>query len=166
MSLNKKLYAYFARMLVNLMPCIWGGGGKVISISEDFTELTVRLKLKLRTRNVMGTIYGGSMYASIDPFYMLMLMQILGKQFVVWDKGASIRFKRPGKKTMFAKFQITPEMLSEVRSEVLKNGETTVTWPLAYRDEAGQVICEFDKVLYIANKDFYDEKLRKRASIV
>ena len=144
------------------MPCIWGGGGKVIALSEDFTKLTVRLKLRLRTCNAVGTIYGGSMYASTDPFYMLMLMNILGKNYVVWDKGCTIRFKRPAKKTIYANFNITPEMLAPVVSAADQDGETTFTWPLAYKDESGMVYAEFDKVLYVAKKEFYDEKLRKR----
>ena len=161
--MKQKFKVAFTRFFVNVMPCIWGGGGRVIFTAEDYTRLTVRLKLRWRTRNIMGTIYGGSMYASTDPFYMLMLMEILGKNYVVWDKGCTIRFKRPAKETIYAHFNITPEMLTQVREQVEKDGETTVTWPLAYQNEAGVVFVEFDKVVYIAKKEFYDEKQRKRA---
>src|SRR6185312_9300608 len=61
-----------ARFLMNVIPCIRGTGGRVVSISDDFRRLRVRLKLNWRTRNLVGTIYGGSMYAATDPFYMLM----------------------------------------------------------------------------------------------
>lgn len=131
-------------------------------LSTDFTRLKVKLPLSWRTRNVVGTIFGGSMYASTDPFYMLMLMQILGKDYVVWDKGCTIRFKRPAKKTIYADFHITPEMLAEIHTAVSLNQETTFTWSIAYTDKEGTVYAEFDKVLYVAKKDFYKEKLAEK----
>lgn len=160
--MKKKLYAGLVRFVVNLWPCIRGGRGRVIFIAEDFSRLVVRLKLSWRTRNIMGTIFGGSMYASTDPFYMLMLMEILGKDYVVWDKGCTIRFKRPAKKTIEAEFLITPQMLDDLKSSVAKNGETTVTWTIAYKDAEGLTYAEFDKVLYVASKSVYEEKLRVR----
>lgn len=160
--MKRKWFALFVRVFINFVPCIRGTGGRVIHISEDFTRLTVRLKLSWRTRNVVGTIFGGSMYASTDPFYMLMLMQILGKDFVVWDKGCTIRFKRPAKGTIYADFHVTPERLAQLRAEVESKGEATVTWPVAYRDRNDVTYAEFDKVLYVATKPFYKEKLRRR----
>lgn len=160
--MKKKLYHLAVRFMVNVIPCIRGGGGRVIHISEDFRRLTVRLALTWRTRNIVGTIYGGSMYASTDPFYMLMLREILGKNFIVWDKGCSFRFKRPAKETMFAEFLITDEMLKPVMAEVETKGEATFIWPLKYQSKSGTVYVEFEKMLYVAKKDFYNEKLKRR----
>lgn len=148
---------------LNHWPCIWSAGGKVTHLSKDFTELDVRLPLKFRTRNIVGTIYGGSLYASTDPFFMLMLMKILGKDYVVWDKGCTIRFKRPAKETVYAKFRITPEMLSDLKAKVAKDGYTNVTWTIDYRSASGTVYTEFDKVLYIATKASYDQRKRERS---
>jgi hypothetical protein len=155
-------YSFFYRFVLNLMPCIRSGGGKVVALNGDFTYLKTRLRLSWRTINIMGTIYGGSMYASTDPMFMIMLMEILGKKYVVWDKGCAIRFKRPAKKTMFCEFIITPEMLAEVRSNVERDSETTFTWTVAYKDKNGIIYSEFDKILYVAKKEFYLEKLQKR----
>jgi hypothetical protein len=160
--MKKKLYAFFYRFILNLMPCIRGGGGKVIALNADFTYLRTRLRLSWRTINIMGTIYGGSMYGSTDPMFMLMLMRILGDDFVVWDKGCTIRFKRPAQKTMYCDFVITPEMLQEVRENVERDQETTFTWTVAYKDKNGVVYSEFDKVLYVAKKKYYLQKLEKR----
>ncbi len=152
-----------ARLLLNIAPCIRGTGGRVVAISDDFTRLRVRLKLNWRTRNLVGTIFGGSMYSAIDPFYMLMLMRILGRDYVVWDKGCTIRFKRPARETLFADFHIKDEMLAEVRQTVDSAGEGTFTWPLALKGASESIYAEFDKVIYVARKDFYEEKLRQRA---
>lgn len=160
--LTPSAYASFYRFGLNLWPCIRGGGGRVIFISDDFKQLTVQLKLRLRTRNVVGTIYGGSMYASTDPMYMLMLMEILGPQYVVWDKGCTIRFKKPATGVIECKFIITPEMLEDIHKNVEQSGEYSFTWKVDYRDRQNQIYCEFDKVLYVATKSFYKEKLKKR----
>ena len=163
-NLSPKFYSKIYVLALNLWPCIRGTGGWITFISEDFTKLTVRLKLSLRTRNVVGTIFGGSMYASTDPMFMLMLINILGPDFVVWDKGCTTRFKRPAKGTIYAHFEITPEMLEDVRKNVFEKNEYTFTWNVAYKDDEGVVYSEFDKVLYVANKDFYNEKLKARLS--
>jgi hypothetical protein len=104
------------RLKFNLFPAYRGSGARVLYISADYREMRVKIPLSWRTRNYVGTIYGGSMYAGIDPIYMLMLIRNLGRDFIVWDKAAKIRFKRPGKEALFAEFLLTPEELSEIRS--------------------------------------------------
>jgi acyl-coenzyme A thioesterase PaaI-like protein len=82
--------------IFNWWPALRGTGGRVTRVSEDWTEIDVRIPLNWRTRNYVGTIFGGSMYAASDPYVMLMLMRQLGDGYIVWDKGARITFKRPG----------------------------------------------------------------------
>jgi len=162
--MKKPISARLARFFMNIAPCIRASGGKVVELSRDFRRLKVRLRLTWLTRNLVGTIYGGSMYSAIDPFYMLMLIRILGHEYVVWDKAASIRFKRPAKETLFADFHIDDAMLERIRDEVERNGEGTFTWPLALRAASGTVYAEVDKVLYVAKKEYYEAKLRRRAT--
>lgn len=149
---------------MNLAPCIRASGGRVVALSDDFTRLRVKLKLSWLTRNLVGTVYGGSMYSAIDPFYMLMLIRILGRDYIVWDKGATIRFKRPARETLFADFHINEEMLAQVRGAVERSGETTFNWPVALKSVSGVVHAEFEKTLYVAKKDVYEEKLRQRTA--
>ena len=155
--------ARLARFLMNLAPCIRASGGRIVTISDDFKHLRVRLKLSLLTRNLVGTIYGGSLYSSIDPFYMLMLMRILGPDYVVWDKSATIRFKRPARVTLYADFRFDDQTLTNIREQVARDGESTFTWTVALKDASGTVYADCDKVLYVAKKDFYKEKLKRRA---
>jgi hypothetical protein len=157
-------YAWVYRLALNLWPCIRGSGARVVYLSSDFKKMTVSLKLSLRTRNLVGTIYGGSMYASTDPMYMLMLLEILGPNYVVWDKGCTVRFKKPATVPLLAHFEISDEMLKEILSHVEKNGEHSFTWPASYKDRDGKIYCEFDKVLYVATKSFYKDKLSKRTA--
>ena len=103
------------RLKFNLFPAYRGTGARVIYISDDYREIRVKIPLSWRTRNYVGTIYGGSMYGGIDPIYMLMLIKNLGRNYIVWDKSAAIRFKRPGKETLFAEFLLTEDELNEIK---------------------------------------------------
>lgn len=149
---------------MNLAPCIRASGGRVVALSNDFKHLRVRLKLSWLTRNLVGTIYGGSLYSSIDPFYMLLLMRILGPEYVVWDKSATIRFKRPARDTLYADFRFDDQTLANIREQVARDGESTFTWTVALEDASGTVYADCDKVLYVAKKDFYKEKLKQRSA--
>jgi acyl-coenzyme A thioesterase PaaI-like protein len=135
-----------------------------VRLSPDFMRMTVRLPLNWRTRNAVGTIFGGSMFAATDPMFMLMLQRALGKAYVVWDKGVAVRFKRPATRTLFAEFRITPEMLAEVREAVRSRGEADFTWTVRLEDEDGVVHAEFDRTLYVADKAFYKRKQAARTA--
>lgn len=150
------------RWLFKFFPVYIGTGASITYIAGDYKELRLKIPLSWRTRNYVGTIYGGSMYAAVDPMYMLLLMKILGNNYVVWDKAAHIRFKKPGTHTLYATFIITDEVLSEIEQKVAENGETDYTFQLDIVDKAGVVHAQVEKLLYIATKAHYKEKLLKR----
>lgn len=156
------LRAFIFRQFLNFWPCIRGTGGTITHLSNDFKSLRVTLPLSWRTRNRVGTIFGGSLYASTDPMYMLMLMEILGKDYVVWDKGAAIRFKRPGTETLYCDFLVRDEQVEEIKERVRVSGEWTFDWPIYYKNEAGQVFAEITKTLYVADKGHYRKKVESR----
>jgi len=143
----------------NFWPCIWCSGGRVEFIAGDYKELHVSIKLNIRTRNRVGTVYGGSIYSSVDPYFMLMFMQILGKDFVVWDKAASVKFVRPIVKKVKCRFLVTDELVEEVKHKIAVLGEYTFDLPLKYEDEQGVVYAVFTKTVYTASKEFYKKKL-------
>jgi len=142
----------FDRLKFNFFPAYRGTGARVIFISDDYREMKIKIPLSWRTKNYVGTIYGGSMYAGIDPIYMLMLIKNLGKNYIVWDKAATIRFKRPGKDALFADFKLTEEELNEIK-EILKTKKSVDRiYKVELRDKNGKVHCIIEKTLYIANK--------------
>jgi hypothetical protein len=149
----------------NFWPCIWCTGGKVEFIAGDFRELHVSIKLNIRTRNKVGTVYGGSIYSSVDPYFMLMFMQILGKDYVVWDKAASVKFVRPIVDKVKCRFLITEELVEEVKQKVAEFGEYTFELPLKYEDDNGLVYAVFTKTVYAAQKAHYKKKLAAKSAI-
>src|SRR5947209_4931365 len=90
-----------------LYSCYRGTGGRLIYIAPDWREIRLKIPLSWRTRNYVGTIFGGSMYGAVDPIYMLMLIRCLGPGYIVWDKAATLQFKKPGRSTLYAGFVIS-----------------------------------------------------------
>jgi acyl-coenzyme A thioesterase PaaI-like protein len=146
------------RWLMNLYPMFFGTGGKIIFWSSDHQELHVILKRNIWTYNLVGTIFGGSMFAAADPFYMVMFHCILGKEFVVWDKSASIRFRKPARKKMYLKFEITDTIITDVKEQVALKGSTELTLQLQWKDSDGIVYAEIERLIYIADKKYYEQR--------
>ena len=154
--------SWIRRVAINFWPCITCSGGRVRFISSDYRELHVSLGLNLLTRNRVGTIYGGSLYSAIDPYFMLMLIQILGKEYVVWDKAASIKFLRPAKTDLRCRFLLDEELIQFIKTQVEHKGEYSFDLPLKFEDKRGRAFAVFKKTMYVARKDFYLHKVKQR----
>lgn len=142
----------FDRIKFNFFPAYRGTGARVIYIAGDYRRIRVKIPLSWRTRNYVGTIYGGSMYAGIDPIYMLMLIKILGRQYIVWDKAAKIRFKRPGREALFADFLITPDEIDEIRKRLATEKSVDRVYKVELVDKNGKVHAIIEKTLYITKR--------------
>ena len=133
----------------NLFPAFRGTGGRVRFVSSDFREVSVELPLNWRTRNYVGTIFGGSLYACVDPFYMIMLIQTLGPEYVVWDKSASIRFRKPGRGSLFARFLLPESETDEIRRLLETEKSIDRVYRIELTDAEGTVHAEVEKTIYI-----------------
>lgn len=140
------------RWMFNLFPAYRGTGGRVTYIADDWHEVRIKLPLNWRTRNYVGTIYGGSIYASIDPIYMLMLMKILGPDYIVWDKAAKVRFRKPGRETLYAEFLLSDDEIAEIKRLAENERSIDRIYDLELKDKNGVVHAEIEKTLYIARK--------------
>ena len=149
----ESLKSKFLRWGFNLFPAYCATGARIIYISHDFREVVVRLPLSWQTRNYVGTIFGGSMYAAVDPVYMLMLIKNLGPGFVVWDKSACINFKKPGRTALFARFKLDGGELDTIRTELEHARHMDRTYHVDLADEEGIVHASVEKVVYIRRKE-------------
>lgn len=149
----------------NLSPMFRRTTARVTDISHDLLRIRVRLPLSWRNRNYVGSIFGGAMFSAVDPFPMVQLMQLIGKDYVVWDKSAEIFFKRPARETLYADFVYTPEELEMIRARVAAENEFDYVKVTPLSDESGEKIyCEVRKTLYIASKSHYQAKLARRSA--
>jgi acyl-coenzyme A thioesterase PaaI-like protein len=138
--------------LLSLYPPYLGAGVRVW-VSPDLHTFEVRMKLRWWNRNYVGTHFGGSLYAMCDPFFMLILIEALGRDYIVWDKAATIRFRRPGRGTVRATFHIPPERVEEIRAAADAQGKVEPTFQAEIVDERGEVVAEVEKLLYVRRKD-------------
>ena len=121
-------------------------------IADDFREVRVKLRLWWRTRNYVGTIFGGSLYGAVDPIYMIMLIHLLGRDYVVWDKAATIRFRKPGRTTLFATFRIEDAELELIRNQTASGESLDRIYNVDLVDAEGVVYASVEKVIYIKRK--------------
>jgi hypothetical protein len=138
---------------INFYPPYLGAAVRVTRISDDFRDVEVEMPLRFYNRNYVGTHFGGSLYSMVDPFYMLMLIHILGPDYIVWDKAASIRFKKPGKGLMKASFHLSEEQIAEIRAAADIQPKVEPQFQVVVKDAEGNVVAEIDKLLYIRKKD-------------
>ena len=137
------------RRWLNLWPPFLGAGIQVTRLDRDWRAIDVEMKLRFFNRNYVGTHYGGSLYSMTDPFYMLMVMENLGRDYVVWDKAASIRFRRPGRGRVRAEFRLTEERLAQIRDELRSVEKVEPVFTVEVKDDAGEVIAVVEKVLHV-----------------
>jgi acyl-coenzyme A thioesterase PaaI-like protein len=140
------------KWLLRIYPPFRGAGIRITHMSPDLREIDVEMKLHWWNANAVGTHYGGSLYSMADPFYMLMLLANLGRDYVVWDKVASIRFRKPGKGRVRAEFRLTQAQLDELRAQLEVNDKIEPSFQVQIRDERGEVVAEVEKLLHIRRK--------------
>ena len=137
---------------MNLWPPFLGAGIRVTRMQPDWKAIDVEMKLHFWNSNYVGTHFGGSLYAMTDPFYMLMLIENLCPDYIVWDKSASVRFRQPGKGKVAAAFRLSEQQIEELRRELNTQEKIEPTFTVDVKDESGSVIAQVQKVLHIRKK--------------
>lgn len=140
------------RLVMNLYPPFIGAGIRLTYISDDWRKVHVAMKLAWYNKNAAGTQFGGSLYAMTDPILMLMLMQLLGTDYIIWDKAASIDFVKPGRGTVKAVFTIGEAQLAEIRARIADGSKYLPEFDVRVVDEQGELVAAVKKVLYIRKK--------------
>lgn len=147
--MSESLRTRLLRWKFRFFPAYRGTGGIITYIASDFREIRVSLPLNWRTRNYVGTIFGGSMYGAVDPIYMLMLIWNLPKGYVVWDKAASIRFRRPGRTTLQARFTLDQAELDAILLALQERTAIDRVYTVELTDQSGTVHAIIEKTIYI-----------------
>jgi acyl-coenzyme A thioesterase PaaI-like protein len=144
-------------------PPLLGAGIKVVRMDKNLREADVEMRLTRWNKNYVGVHFGGSLFSMTDPFYMLMLVANLGGEYVVWDKSASIRYKRPGVGRVRAEFRLSEERLAEIRAAVEVEGRYDARFVVEIKDDKGGVVAEVERVVYCATKTAHEERKKLRA---
>mgnify|MGYP003657783790 CR=1 FL=1 len=172
MSVYQKVEALAAKFLkkntifkygFNLSPMYKRSTAKIIEVSEDLLHVRIKLPLSYKNKNYVNSIFGGSLFSAVDPIPMIQLLSIMGNDYVVWDKSAEIFFKKPAKENLFADFNFTEKELMGIREQVAENKEIDIIkiTQLTNKDKT-QVFCEVKKTIYIADKEYFKQKRKKK----
>ena len=146
----------------NLSPMYRRSTGRITDVSDDMMDIRIKLPISYKNRNYVNTIFGGSMFAAVDPIPMVQLMDILGSDYVVWDKSAEIFFKRPAKENLYAHFSYSAEELDAIKENVALNNETEIVKKTALTNKDGNIVfCEVRKTIYVADKSYFKKKRTK-----
>ena len=140
------------RRWINLWPPFLGAGIRVLRIASDMKSIDVEMKLRWWNANYVGTHFGGSLFAMTDAFYMLMLMANLGPDYIVWDKSAGIRYRKPGRGSVRAEFRLSDAQIDDVREKLKTLPKYEPVFTVAIKDLDGVVIAEVEKLLHVRLK--------------
>ena len=138
-----------ALKLMALYPPYLGAGVKVDAVDPGLRSLTVSMRLTRWNKNAVGVHFGGSLYSLCDPWFMLLLMIRLGPGFIVWDKSASIDFRRPGRGRVRATFAIDDAWLDALRGEVGEHGKALPRLQVDVVDDDDAVVCRVEKLISV-----------------
>jgi len=148
----------------NWFPAYRATGGRVVHVSRDLRRIVVKLPLNWRTRNAVGTLFGGSLFAATDGLHPTLLMLQLGRDCIVWDKAGAIRYRRPGRAPLFGEYQVSDEDLRTVREALVRDGECEHTFTVELKDRHGVVHTIVERTVYVADKSHYQKKINGDAS--
>ena len=146
----------------NLSPMYRRSTARIVEVSKDLKYIQIKLPISYKNRNYVNSIFGGSMFAAVDPIPMVQLMNLLGDGFVVWDKAAQIKFKRPAREDLYARFEYSNDELEQIQQGVKDGKELEIEKTTQLTNASGTLVfCEVVKTIYVADKAFYKAK-RKR----
>ena len=140
------------RRLVNLWPPFLFSGISATHLSEDYREAEVVLKQHWFNMNYVGVHFGGSLFAMTDAFYMIMLMHVMGRDYYVWDRSASIDYLKPGRGTVTARFKIDDTALADIHAHTAGGDKYFPQFTVEITDAGGAVVARVLKTLYVRKK--------------
>ena len=140
------------RWLMNIWPPFLFSGIRVLTISDDWRHARVVLRRRWYNMNYVRAHFGGSLFAMTDPFWMILLMHCLGRDYMVWDQAAEIRFVAPGREDVFASFNLEDAALDALR-EATASGDKTLRWfEVDVQTASGELIASVRKQIYVRRK--------------
>ncbi len=143
----------YRRLLNTVFGPYWGTGIKIVTVAKDWSHLHVRMRLGLFNRNAVRTHFGGSLYAMVDPHCMIMLMNTLGRDYIIWDKSAEIEFISPGRGTVHCRIDINSDRVESIREQADSSEKIYPEFELMITDDAGEPVARVTKRLYVRRKN-------------
>lgn len=150
----------------NFSPMYRRSTARLVEVSNDILYVKIKLPISWKNKNYVNTIFGGSMFSAVDPIPMVQLINLLGEEYVVWDKAAKIVFKRPAKEDLYAEFSYSQKELEQIKKEVKNKNEIEIIKRTKLTGQENlTVYCEVEKTIYIADKTYFKQKRKKAKNL-
>lgn len=140
------------RFGLNVWPPFLFTGIHVAELTPDYRHARVELRMRFWNRNYVGTHFGGSLFAMTDPFWMLLVLHQLGRDHYVWDKAAEIEFVKPGRGTVWTRFDLDDATLAGLRQAASGGGKVLHWFENEILDAQGEVVARVRKQVYVRLK--------------
>ena len=137
---------------LNLWPPFLAAGIHVTDLAEDWRHARVELRMRPWNRNAVGTHFGGSLFAMTDPFWMLLVMRSIGRDYFVWDRAGAIDFLRPGRGVVHADFRLDDATLEDIRAQTADGAKHLRWFETPVIDANGETVAKVRKQLYVKRK--------------
>ncbi|WP_261833712.1 DUF4442 domain-containing protein [Vibrio ishigakensis] len=151
-SWYKLMKPHWVQRIFNCWPVFIGSGIRIETISKDFCYAKVALKYRWWNKNANRSAYGGNIFSMTDPIYPFMLMGVFGPDYLIWDSKASIHYIKPGRGKLTAEFQLSPEIIAQIRNATANGDKHFPSFVIYVKDEHGDVVAEIERVLYIRRR--------------
>ena len=152
------------RWKLNHFPAFWFTGGRITYLATDFREAHLELPLNRRTRNLVGTMFGGSMFAATDAIYMVMLIHLMGRDYIVWDKGGTIRFLKPGRGRLYARYSVPEEETAAIKTALQTQRSIDRVYAIELKNDAGVTCASIERTIYVRKKEEKDAEQKPAIS--
>jgi len=140
------------RFRFNHFPAYRRCGARITYVSPELLDVKIELPLRWNNKSHIGSIWGGSLYSSIDPVYTIMLTQTLGKKYVVLDKAAKIEFLKPANQKLYAHFNINQSDIENIKSECSEHGKTERIYHVELKDDSNIIYLSAEKTIHIRTR--------------
>lgn len=145
------------KWLMRLYPPMFFQRIWVKKIDKDFRGIDVKINRSLFTTNLGSATFGGTIFAATDPFYALLIGQIMqhkGFKITVWLKSADIQYLKPARKDLHYTIKIDDEMIKEVEQAITNEGKFVKSYPIEIFDTTGDLCVTAQNEVYIRNLNF------------
>ncbi|MGE8720582.1 DUF4442 domain-containing protein [Leptospira terpstrae] len=142
----------FKIWLFNFYPPYLGAGIRIKEIAPDLSYFRSEMNLRFYNRNYVGVHFGGSLYSMCDPFFMLILFEKLGSDYIVWDKAGNMIFVKPGMGKVIAEFRISDSEIQRIKEEIEVKKKGDYLFTTEVKNEEGEIIAKLEKTVYIRKR--------------
>ncbi len=146
---NLKLQPWMLKIGFALYPPLIGARIRLEQLSNDFRYARVGMRQGFTNSNPWGSHYGGSLFSMTDSILAIMVKQNLGPEYVVWDKAATIDFRKPGRGPVHCEFQLEESLIEQIRQATRSGDKYEPVVNVQVLNSKAEVVAAVSKTLYI-----------------